>query len=43
MTDLQDAPGLAPSPASRVWLALGCIAGFAVLLWDAHLNFLNHQ
>lgn len=36
-------PGLAESFAAKASLALGCIAGFAVLLWDAHLNFLNHQ
>lgn len=36
-------PGLAESAAAKASLALGCIASFAVLLWDAHLNYLNHQ
>lgn len=39
---MRNAPGLAPSRASRVWLYVLCAAAIGVVLWDAHLNYLLH-
>jgi hypothetical protein len=39
---MRNAPGLAPSRASRVWLVIAVLAAMAAFAWDAHLNYLLH-
>jgi hypothetical protein len=41
---MRNAPGLATSRASRVWLVIAVLAAMAAFAWDAHVNYLiAHQ
>jgi hypothetical protein len=39
---MRNAPGLAPSRASRFGLYVLCALAIGAFAWDAHLNYLLH-